>query len=121
MFFLVSYGKWNDVYALNARKGKEVHAVPPSPRIRTYVEVTVVNDTKDYEIPVMQVVVGDVAGDVTRANGVLSVTTTMSLFAEYYNEALTVWEPVLEKWEMELTLVQEPRDRVVGDSSCHEL
>lgn len=83
--------------------------------------VTVVNDTKDYEIPVMQVVVGDVAGDVTRANGVLSVTTTMSLFAEYYNEALTVWEPVLEKWEVELTLVQEPRDRVVGDSSCHEL
>ena len=47
MFFLISYGKWNDVYALNARKGKEVHSVPPSPRIRTYVEVTVVNDTND--------------------------------------------------------------------------
>ena len=47
MFFLVSYGKWNDAYPLNVRKGKEVHTVPQSPRIKSYVEVTVVNDTSD--------------------------------------------------------------------------
>ena len=38
----------------------------------------------------------------------------MSLFAEYYNEQRTVWEPVLEKWEVELTVHEDPRDRVVG-------
>lgn len=78
------------------------------------VSVTVVNDTKDFEIPVMQVVVGDMTGDVTRRSGEMDVTMRMSLFAEYYNEQRTVWEPVLEKWEVELAVHEDPRDRVVG-------
>ena len=84
------------------------------------VSITVVNDTKDFEIPVMQVVVGDMTGDVTRRSGEMDVTMHMSLFAEYYNEQRTVWEPVLEKWEVELAVHEDPRDRVVGVFSVND-
>ena len=84
------------------------------------VSITVVNDTKDFEIPVMQVVVGDMTGDVTRRSGEMDVTMRMSLFAEYYNEQRTVWEPVLEKWEVELAVHEDPRDRVVGVFSVND-
>ena len=85
------------------------------------VSITVVNDTKDFEIPVMQVVVGDMTGDVTRRSGEMDVMMHMSLFAEYYNEQRTVWEPVLEKWEVELTVHEDPRDRVVGVFSVDDV
>ena len=78
-------------------------------------------DTKDFEIPVMQVVVGDMTGDVTRRSGEMDVMMHMSLFAEYYNEQRTVWEPVLEKWEVELTVHEDPRDRVVGVFSVDDV
>lgn len=84
------------------------------------VSITVVNDTKDFEIPVMQMVVGDMTGDVIRRSGEMDVTMQMSLFAEYYNEQRSVWEPVLEKWEMELAVHEDPRDRVVCDLQGHD-
>ena len=96
------------------RKDKGLVADIDFKAIINSVSITVVNDTKDFEIPVMQVVVGDMTGDVTRRSGEMDVTMHMSLFAEYYNEQRTVWEPVLEKWEVKLTVHEDPRDRVVG-------
>ena len=75
--------------------------------------ITVVNDSKDYEIPVMMMKIGDVGGDVVMTENDAKVNFGLWMVAEYYNAQLTVWEPVLEKWDVNLTVNQEKRDRIV--------
>lgn len=75
--------------------------------------VTVVNDTSDYEIPIMMVKVGDVGGDIVMTENDSKMEFGFWMVAEYYNVQLTVWEPVLEKWDLKLQVNQEKRDRIV--------
>lgn len=76
--------------------------------------ITVVNDTSDYEIPIMMMKVGDVGGDIVMTENDSKMDFGFWMVAEYYNVQLTVWEPVLEKWDLKLQVNQEKRDRIVS-------
>lgn len=75
--------------------------------------ITVVNDTCDYEIPIMMIKIGDVGGDIVMTENDSKMEFGFWMVAEYYNVQLTVWEPVLEKWDLKLQVNQEKRDRIV--------
>lgn len=75
--------------------------------------VTVVNDTKEFELPVLQLDITDLSAALDMKPDLTTVEATLSVAADYYNAALTVWEPVLEKWSLQVSAEQEPRDRVV--------
>ena len=76
--------------------------------------ITVVNDTSDYEIPIMMMKIGDVGGDIVMTENDSKMEFGFWMVAEYYNVQLTVWEPVLEKWDLKLQVNQEKRDRIVS-------
>ena len=76
--------------------------------------ITVVNDTSDYEIPIMMMKIGDVGGDIVMTENDSKMEFGFWMIAEYYNVQLTVWEPVLEKWDLKLQVNQEKRDRIVS-------
>lgn len=81
--------------------------------IMNSITITIVNDTKDFELPVMQLVIGDVSASVDRNMDKMTIDCTLSVAADYYNGDYTVWEPVIEKWEIQALIEQESRDRVI--------
>ena len=61
----------------------------------------------------MQIILGDLNASLEQNPDLMTIEASLSLLADYYNESLTVWEPVIEKWELHCLMEQESRERVI--------
>lgn len=82
------------------------------------VSVIVVNDTTNAEIPVLQCAVDSTYGRIEMTSDWMLVSTDFSWSADYYDPSLSVWEPVLEKWQLQFKLEREPRGRILQKLSA---
>ena len=85
--------------------------------------VVVVNDTEDSELPVAHAIIKGFVVTVGMTEDLLKAEGRLSVEAEYYHAAKSVWEPVLETWMIQMILEMEPRGRILqrvsGDHSSY--
>lgn len=77
--------------------------------------VILVNDTKDAEIPILQLSIHNLYSRMECTSDLCILTGEVHCGADAYNPILAVWEPFLEDWILQCKLEKEPRGRIVFD------